>query len=194
MKRSVVLAALLCAGGVLAGCGKQAGSADSLAELVKDPTALAKLKDWCNANAYRILSKGDQAGYDKCNLADTAEWFVKNPDMLALVKKPEPWPGKTTAFFQAAMQANSAALMLPSQEQTDRNFKIDPSKDAVLKKYRAQIAAVPSSAIHAWQEESAWCEAQFAWKTGHRPKDGSVFDQVSPACAAASKVQIGGAF
>jgi pectin methylesterase-like acyl-CoA thioesterase len=193
MKRSVLLAALLCAG-VLAGCGKQEGSADSLAGLVKDSGALAKLKDWCNANAYRILSTGDQAGYDKCNLADTATWFVKNPDMLALVKKPEPWPGKTTAFFQSAMQANSDALMLPSQEQTDLNFKIDPAKDAVLKKYHAQIAAVPSSAIHAWQEESAWCEAQFTWKTGHRPKDGATFDQISPACDAASKVKIGGAF
>ncbi len=193
MKRSVLLAVLLCAG-VLAGCGKTSGSPDSLADLVKDPAALTKLEDWCNANAEKILQGGDQAGFDKCNLVSTAAWFVKNPDMLALVKKPEPWPGKTTAFFQSAMQANSAALMLPSQEQTDRNFKIDPAKDAVLKKYRAQIAAVPSSAIHAWQEESAWCEAQFTWKTGRRPKDGSPFSQISPACDAASKVQIGGAF
>lgn len=193
MKRYVLVCVLACAA-ALAGCGKQEGSPDSLAQLVKDPAALAKLTDWCGANAEKILQTDDKTGLDKCNLADTAAWFVKNPDVLALVTKPEPWPGKQTSFFQSAMQANTAAVLLPSQEQTDRNFKIDPAKDGVMKKYRAQIAAVPSAAIHAWQEESAWCAAQFTWKTGHRPRDGATFDQVSPACAAASKVQIGGAF
>jgi curli biogenesis system outer membrane secretion channel CsgG len=177
MKTKTLLVVAATASALLAGCGKSAPSAasNSVAHLVKDAQARAALEQWCTKDStVTALANGDSAVATKCGRLDAANWFLKNPKMLALVDKPEPWAGKSQDFFQASANASMPGT------------KIVKSKIAINVTERA-----------AWGQESSWCAAQIAWKQGSVPTfetSAQDYKSVSPACVAAASVTPPGPF
>ncbi|MGC9225535.1 MAG: hypothetical protein ACP5E2_16620, partial [Terracidiphilus sp.] len=104
----------------------------------------------------------------KCAQADAAKWFLKNPDELALVNKPEPWPGKDRDFFQASANASMSGTRI----------------------VQSKVSVTPAEK-DAWGQETAWCGAQLAWRTGRAyaiQPPAKTFSVVSSACVAAQGV------
>jgi hypothetical protein len=177
MNTKALLVAAVAASALLAGCGKDghSGASDSVAHLFKDAQARAALEQWCSKDStVTALDNGDSAVATKCGRLDAANWFLKNPTMLVLVDKPEPWAGKSQDFFQASANAS-----MPGTQ-------IVKSKIAIVATERA-----------AWDQESSWCNAQFAWKHGSVPTfetSAQDYKSISPACVAAAGVTPPGPF
>lgn len=172
-----LLCAAVAASALLAGCGKSAPSVASngVAHLVKDAQARAELEKWCSKDStVTAIANGDSAVSIKCGRLDAANWFLKNPKMLALVDKQEPWAGKSQDFFQASANASI------------------PGTQIVKSK-----VAISATERDAWEQENSWCSAQLAWKHGIAPAFGTPaqdYKSVSPACVAAASVTPPGPF
>jgi len=96
MKTKTLLVAAGAASALLAGCGHKADPANaSLHTMLKDPKALTTEWNWCGQQPNPAMIKG-------CVNAQAAKLITKSPVMLADLTAPEPWPGKTTAYFQTA--------------------------------------------------------------------------------------------
>ena len=96
MKTKTLLIAAVAASALLAGCGHKADPANaSLHKMLKDPKALTTEQNWCGQQPNPAMIKG-------CINAAAADLITHSPTMLADVTAPEPWSGKTTAYFQAA--------------------------------------------------------------------------------------------
>lgn len=106
-KTKTLLVAAVAASALLAGCGHKTDPANaSLHTMLKDPKALAAEKNWCGQQPNPALIKG-------CVNAAAADLMTHSPTMLADVTAPEPWPGKTTAYFQAAARGIFAGKNTP---------------------------------------------------------------------------------
>jgi hypothetical protein len=96
MKTKTLLVVAAIASALLAGCGHKADPANaSLHTMLKDPKALTAEKNWCGQQPNPAMIKG-------CVNWQAAALITQSPTMLADVTAPEPWPGKTTAYFQTA--------------------------------------------------------------------------------------------
>lgn len=170
-----LLVAAVAASALLAGCGKSSATSNSVAHLVKDAQARAELAQWCSKDStVTALANGDSAVTTKCGRLDAANWFLKNPKMLALVDKPEPWAGKSQDFFQASANAST------------------PGTQIVKSKI-----AIGASERDAWGQEGSWCFAQLVWKHGSVPAFGGAaqdYKSISPACVADESVTPPGPF
>ncbi|MDA8257925.1 MAG: hypothetical protein M0Z99_20255 [Betaproteobacteria bacterium] len=96
MKTKTLLVAAATASALLAGCGHKTDPANaSLHTMLKDPKTLTTEQNWCGQQPNPQQIKG-------CINGMAAELITHSPTMLADVTAPEPWPGKTPAYFQAA--------------------------------------------------------------------------------------------
>lgn len=102
-----LLVAAVAASTLLAGCGHKTDPANaSLHTMLKDPRALTAEWNWCGQQPNPAMIKG-------CVNGQAAELITKSPTMLADITAPEPWPGKTTAYFQTASRGIFAGKNTP---------------------------------------------------------------------------------
>lgn len=169
----------------LAGCGSHHDKANmSVQDMVNDPKLLTDENNWCGQQPRPDLIAG-------CKNADIAQWIMKDPNKMAQAGKPEPWPGKNTAFFVSALKAEMAQKMIPMEEKAVadggvmKNYSIQQ-----LAQSKTDLSAVPANAIHAHSEEAAWCITQLAFK-GQDPWGHKLdFSAASPTCVAESNAQL----
>ena len=171
MKRIIMTTTAVLIVGVLAGCSK-GGNTNTETSAVTEDKATASIKSLLTEQAYQDEMNwcGQQPRPDMiqgCKNAEVAGWLMKDPARLAQIDKPEPWPGKDTAYFQDDLNAQMK--------------KTTPS-------------GAPASNPYA--VEKNWCIAQLAYQTGKTPGAFGRFDYspISTACVAMSKVAIPGGF
>ena len=185
--------------GTLSGCGKGGIGEDKATASVKsllDQQAFQAEMNWCGQQPHPDLIQG-------CKNAEAANWLMKDPARLAQIDKPEPWPGKDTAFFQSVINAPFAKQQLESEEKL-ANAKVGGFITALdvqrakgkAAELRNTISAVPANAAHANNEESNWCDIQLVFQTGESPswENHKDLSKISPTCAAVSQAAMPGAF
>ena len=162
--KQILITAMIALIGALAGCGKSVNLIEDKATAsVKSLLTQQAYQDemnWCGQQPRPDLIQG-------CKNAEAASWLMKDPNRLAQIDKPEPWPNKSTAFFQG-----------------DLNVQIEKS------------SAPANPPTNPYAVENNWCAAQLAYHTGQTPQllGKAKSAAISPSCVAVTKVIAPGAF
>lgn len=196
MKQTLLIAAMLALFGTLAGCGIGKDKTTASVKSLLSQQAFQEEMNWCGQQPRPDLIQG-------CKNAEAANWLMKDPARLAKIDKPEPWPGKDTAFFQSVINAPFAKQQLESEEKL-ANAKVGgfitaldvQRAKAKVTELKKTISAVPANAKQAYGEESGWCNIQLAFQTGESPswENQKDLSKISTTCAAVSKAAMPGAF
>jgi hypothetical protein len=175
----IILAGLVAA--ALAGCSIDHSTGRSVRYYALHQQVLSNEIAWCQ-------KQGMPGAFLGCRHANAAANIV-DMGLLRWVNKPEPWPGRDTAFFKTVAAVGKAEMALPS----DKEVLIEVSEGmgygpSDVRRAHAQIAAderaitaVPASERNAVQEERDWCETRSYLNRRTKP---------TPACRAASSVMV----
>ena len=181
MKRLSLIILATVAAVSLAACSVDHGTGRSVRYYALHQQVLSNEIAWCQM-------QGMPDAFLGCRHADAGAHII-DMGLLKWVNKPEPWPGQNITFFKTVAAVGKAEMNLPSDKEVlvtvSDSIGYGPSD---VRRWRARvaadehaIAAVPTSARNAVQEERDWCETRSYLIRHTKP---------TPACRAASSVMV----